>query len=151
MPKTSKENRLTFTSAKAELQALGVVITKSAVFTDEYRVRLKADRSDAHIYYTQDLKDAYDTGKRIAQGNDPMKPKLVANVDQQIQACAQERVKEFHRRLNLNVQKLVCDLEKHDQTFLNYVDRLTLNQVQNLAIILRKELLQVVDAVNNAQ
>jgi hypothetical protein len=56
---TTKPQALTLTKVRAELRAIGVVITRTE--WDEYRVNFRGG-NEATAYYTNDLEDARDTG-----------------------------------------------------------------------------------------
>lgn len=58
---------------------------------------------------------------------------------------------ERHERLKRNVKKLACDVECDDSKFFQYLETLTVDQTIDLAIVLRGELLQVVNAVEEAK
>lgn len=68
-----------------------------------------------------------------------------------ISRLANERVLEFHNRLKRKVKKLTCDVERDDRKFNEYLSGLDQYQRYDLSQVLRKELLQIVQAVEEAK
>lgn len=58
---------MTLKDAKAKLKPLGITLTRRAA-TDEYRVNLVGGNEET-AYYTDDLKDAVETGEVMARHN----------------------------------------------------------------------------------
>jgi hypothetical protein len=63
-------NKMTIAAAKAELKVLGVVLRKTD--WNEFRVSVKGG-SEASAYYTDDIRDAVNTG--VKMGIEAMAPK----------------------------------------------------------------------------
>lgn len=67
---TKSETTLKFNVVKEELRKIGVTIRKTGEGTygrPEMVVKLASDKNPEHGYYTDDLEDALDTGKAMAQ------------------------------------------------------------------------------------
>lgn len=62
-----------------------------------------------------------------------------------------QALSEFHERLKRNVAKLTCDVEQSPTKFAHYISTLDRIQLEQLATVLRGELLQVIKAVDEAK
>jgi hypothetical protein len=63
-------SKQTFKATKAALKAIGITLSKTSNFPNEYRVNLLGG-TEATAYYTNDLTDALGTGISMAEAKHP--------------------------------------------------------------------------------